>query len=462
MAPLKLFYSYSHTDETHRKELVKHLTMLQRNSLIDDWFDGNITAGSNLDAEVLKHLESADIVVFLVTENWLSSNSCIEEWDKANEYKKSQPNKRLIPIIVTSCAWQDLAGMNDILALPHDGKPVIDWPQISTAWTSVYEGIRDAAEEVKKNFKIQEGFLEELNHIEFCSTGSSKISLREVFVFPNLKTYSDNKDGIELPINTMEDLISNTRQFVIGDSQSGKTKLCSWIYLELNEINAPCIYIDLAEIGNGKNKDKILKESFIKQQTGDFEEWCTFSKKYIFFDNLTKDNKSIELIQHAEKHFTNIIICSDFDTYNSYYNDDERFCTYKEIHIDPFCHRKQESLIKNWLAIKNNGVDVNNNLIDSLENNINSIIIDNKILPRFPFFILSILQTYESFMPENLKITAYGHCYNALIVARLIKSGINQEDNAIESAFTFCTNFAYKIYTSENGLFLNDEDFERF
>jgi hypothetical protein len=398
MSSLNFFYSYCRQDKEQRQSLEKHLSMLVRNKVINQWYDGKITAGSPWETKILENLESADIVVFLITTNWLNSGACIEEWEQAKLYAKSQPNKRLIPIIASECAWMDFDDMKSMQALPSDGKPVTQWKPMNSAWSNVYEGIKAAAMEVKKNFKLKPKFENELKGIEFCSTGSEDISLEDVFVFPNLTTYTDDANGVELVLDTIDDLMQTPLQFVIGENQSGKTKLCSWIYLQLNKKASPCIYIDLAQIGNSKDKNKILKDHFTNQQTGDFEAWLSLTDKTIVFDNLTKENSSIVFIEFVADHFTNI----------------------------------------------------------------NAIIIDNKVLPRFPFFILSILQTYESFMPENLKITAYGHCYHALILARLIKSGINQEDSALESAFTFCSNLAYKIFAAKNGLFLTENEFNEF
>ncbi len=462
MSALNFFYSYSHKDQEQRSSLEKHLSMLVRNNVIKQWHDGQITAGSPWESKILENLESADIVVFLITSNWLASEACIEEWEKAKLYAAQQPNKRLIPIIAAQCAWEDFDEMKSMVVLPSDGKPVTQWKPMDAAWSNIYNGIKDVASDVKKNFKLKPKFKEELQSIEFCSTNSQSILIDDVFVFPNLTTYSDKADGVEIVVDDIESLRLNSRQFIVGENQSGKTKLCSWIYLQLNMSEEPCLYIDLSQIGSGKDKSKILREQFSLQLTGDFDLWLEQPHKCIIFDNLSNDNNSIELIKFSETHFSSVIVSVSTDVYRSYYIDDDRFVNYREVSIKPFCHRKQEELIRKWLGIKSSGGDIDHNLVDSIESNINSIIIDNNVLPRFPFFILSILQTYENFMPENLKITAYGHCYQALIVARLIKSGISQEDSALETAFTFCSNFGYRIYEGGNGLFLTDEQFNVF
>ncbi|WP_281649250.1 toll/interleukin-1 receptor domain-containing protein, partial [Parendozoicomonas sp. Alg238-R29] len=246
--PLNLFYSYSHADKDHRKELEKHLTLLVRNKIINPWYDGKITAGSLWENEIQENLKKTDIVIFLVTPNWLSSQACLDEWDEALALQKKQPNKVLIPIIATDCAWRDLVEMPKKLVLPSDGKPVTQWKPKDSAWLNVYEGIKKAAERVKKNFCITNDFKKSIATIEFCSTNSNEITLEDIFVFPNLIRYSNKKNSIEEHIENLEKLTYPTHQFIHGDSQSGKTKLCAWMYLETYRQKKPIIYIDLSQI----------------------------------------------------------------------------------------------------------------------------------------------------------------------------------------------------------------------
>lgn len=460
--PLNLFYSYCHKDNEQRAALEKHLAMLVRNNIICQWHDGKITAGSDWENDIKKNLEEADIVIFLITTNWLASQACIDEWDLAKNLCKQQPNKLLIPVIATECAWLDFDDMRTKLVLPYDGKAVSKWDTPESAWLDVYEGIKTAANVQKKNFKLTHDFTAELKSVEFCSTSSKGIFLDDIFVFPNLRTYSNKTDGIELEIDNIDELVAHKYQFIIGESQSGKTKLSAWLCLELHKKGIPCLYFDLNKLSNSKDKYKELKDVFSEQLTGSFDLWMEQDEKHIIYDNLSKDNKCIDFIKYTEEHFNKFFIFSNKDIYRSYFIDDDRFLEYREISIKPFCHYKQEEIIKKWLKFKSASSDIEHGLIDSIENNINSIIINNKILPRYPFFILSILQTYESFMPENLKITAYGHCYQALIIARLIKSGMSQEDSALESAFTFCSSLAFEIYTKGSEQVINEFDFDIF
>ncbi|WP_041521915.1 TIR domain-containing protein [Gilvimarinus agarilyticus] len=460
--PLKLFYSYSHEDDELRRGLEKHLTTLVRNDVIEQWFDGEITAGSDWKSEIVSNLEKSDIFIFLITANWLNSDACTEEWELAKKISIKDTGKRLIPIIGSRCPWTDFDNMSKYLALPYDGKPVADWTSTDSAWLNIYEGIKNVAMDLKKNFQVRPEFLSDLTSIEFCSKNTTKITLKDIFVFPNLATYDESERIEENLIETIDQLMKYDYQIIHGEDQCGKTKLAAWLYLEHNHDSRPFIYVDFDSVGTGKNKHKILQEIFEHQKTGDFKTWFSAENKYIIFDNLSKDKKCLELMLYAKEHFKKIIILSSSDCFKSYYIDDERLIDFNVIEFKPFCHERQESLIKNWLKADKDTDSIDYDLVDSIEDNINSIIIDNKVLPRHPFFILSILQTYESFMPENLKITAYGHCYHALILARIIKSGISREDSTLESVFTFCSSLSYRMFLNGIGTKFTEDLFEEF
>ncbi len=460
----KLFYSYCQKNDKERTELAKNLDLFVENKLIDEWYDGQLIPGENWKAKIDAKLKDANIVVFLITTEWLASSACKEEWELAKKWAKSQTNKVLIPIIACPCAWTDYSDMKQYQALPKAGKAVLLWEHREEAWLDVYQGVKAVIDDLKKKSGLKVEFESELREIEFCTKGEGKIDIGDVFIFPCLKSYQNNADKISLEddINNLEELCEASHQFIIGETQSGKSTIASWAYLDLINKNSPALYVDMDSIGWSKNRKKILENCFKEQQLGDFEEWFSKNNKTIIIDNPGHDKKTLDMIKYIEKFFDKIHIYINSDLHQSYFSDDENYAKYREVNIRPLCHIKQEKLIKKWLELKGNGDEENYELIDSIERNINLIIINNNILPRFPFFILSILQTFEHFMPENLKITAYGHCYQALIVARLIKAGINKEDNTLNSVFTFCSHFAFEIYMNGNNKFLTQEQFDDF
>ena len=107
------------------------------------------------------------------------------------------------------------------------------------------------------------------------------------------------------------------------------------------------------------------------------------------------------------------------------------------------------------------GEPVTDGRIDQIENHVNSIITSKRIVPRYPFFVLSILQTYETFLPE-MHVTSYGYCYHVLIVTNLVKSGIPRTDDGTGTAFIFAERLAFALYLNhENGTAFDFQDFVR-
>ena len=184
--------------------------------------------------------------------------------------------------------------------------------------------------------------------------------------------------------------------------------------------------------------------------------------KILILDNLSSSSHFIELIEFANDFFEKIVITLPSDIFYSYFRDDSRLADFHAVKIEPLNHQQQEELIRKRLALSDRSEPITDGFIDRIEERINSIIISNKIVPRHPFFVLSILQTYEGFMPDNLSITAYGHCYQALIVANLIKAGISHQDTDINACFNFAENLAFKIYQDTKLHVQTKLDFKKF
>ncbi len=145
---LRLFYSYSHRDEELRDELEKQLTLLKRQGLIQPWHDRRITAGKEWKGEIDAHLEQADIVLLLVSADFLASDYCYDvEWKRAKA-RHDAAQARVVPIIVRDVSWHS-APFAKLQALPTDGKAVTTWDNRDTAWRNVAEGIEEVVVELR-------------------------------------------------------------------------------------------------------------------------------------------------------------------------------------------------------------------------------------------------------------------------------------------------------------------------
>ena len=73
-APVSLFYSYAHEDEPLRDELQRHLKILQLRGLIAPWHDRAILPGQAWDREIHAELQRAELVLLLLSVDFLSSD----------------------------------------------------------------------------------------------------------------------------------------------------------------------------------------------------------------------------------------------------------------------------------------------------------------------------------------------------------------------------------------------------
>lgn len=121
---LKIFVSYSHKDTKYKRELLDHLKSLELTHNIDVWHDGRILAGGQIDAEVLIQLGKSDVVLLLVSPNFLSSSYCIEvELAKAIQ-RHGEGQCIVVPVILSESVIDEKLSFAGLLRVPEDGKPI--------------------------------------------------------------------------------------------------------------------------------------------------------------------------------------------------------------------------------------------------------------------------------------------------------------------------------------------------
>lgn len=140
---VKVFLSYCHEDEDMKKELDKALIMLKRNDKIETWNDRCLVAGSELEVEILENLKSADIILLLVSTDFLASQYCFEKEMKIALERHNSKSAVVIPVILRRCDWLK-SELSNLVAIPKDGKPIKSWNDLDEAYFEVKEEIEKA------------------------------------------------------------------------------------------------------------------------------------------------------------------------------------------------------------------------------------------------------------------------------------------------------------------------------
>lgn len=148
----RLFISYSHKDDALRAELDKHLALLRREGAIELWSDHRILPGSEFDKEISKALEAAEIILLLVSADFLASDYCFGiEMRRALE-RHNSGDAVVVPIILRACDWQH-SPFKHLNALPTGGSEIAKWASPDDAFLNVVQGLRKllAARQARAN-----------------------------------------------------------------------------------------------------------------------------------------------------------------------------------------------------------------------------------------------------------------------------------------------------------------------
>ena len=144
---LKLFYSYAHEDENLREKLETALALLKRQKYIESWHDRKITGGKEWAGQIDENLASADIVLLLISPDFMASDYCSEvELKVAHGAAWTKRLSRVVPIFLRPTDWEtsDIAKLN---FLPTDAKPITTWKNQDEAFKNVAQGIRKIVED---------------------------------------------------------------------------------------------------------------------------------------------------------------------------------------------------------------------------------------------------------------------------------------------------------------------------
>jgi tetratricopeptide (TPR) repeat protein len=151
---INIFYSYAHEDAELRDKLDKHLAAMQRNNLIVGWHDRDIQAGIEWKQEINEHLDTAQIILLLISSDFIASDYCYSIEMKRAMERHERGEARVIPIILRPVDTEGTP-FSKLEMLPTDMKPVTDWPNQDSAFVNIAQGIRKIVKKFPAKTKEQ-------------------------------------------------------------------------------------------------------------------------------------------------------------------------------------------------------------------------------------------------------------------------------------------------------------------
>jgi len=142
---INIFISYSHKDEEFKKQLDTHFEPLRQNGTVETiWNDRKLLAGDDKDAEIHNKLSEANVVIFLLSADFIKS-----EYIRSKEFlfaldRHKKKEALAIGVLVRYCLWNETE-IEKFIILPEDAIPIDKSENRDETYVKVIEGIIAAA-----------------------------------------------------------------------------------------------------------------------------------------------------------------------------------------------------------------------------------------------------------------------------------------------------------------------------
>jgi hypothetical protein len=213
--PLNLFVSYAHKDEDLRDQLATHLKLLERQGVISSWHDRKISPGTDWAKDIDENLRTADIVLLLISSDFLASDYCYDEELQQALANHKNGRTRVVPVVLRPCDWTS-APFGNLQALPiahgAGAKPVTIWDDRDEAFLAIAQGIRRVAQDLRSDVSDRQsatpsGQLHDtVNETSLpmpdqsLPTKYNFLQVDKVQIFEKIDTYNEQR-GAEKPSN---------------------------------------------------------------------------------------------------------------------------------------------------------------------------------------------------------------------------------------------------------------------
>lgn len=472
----KVFISYSHRDESHREDLEDHLSMLQRRNIISIWHDRKIIPGDDWKNSIDENLESADIIIFLVSPSFLASPYCLDVEVKRAMERHIEGSAKIISIIVRPCDWHECE-FSKYQAVPKDAKAITLWENKDSAWLDAVSGLkkyirefsgRPTSKAVTSNdssVEVSDDFSRWLRDTEIVLSHRKvdKVELSDIYVIPDIEFEREYKEK-EINISEAGSIYKEPGFYlVLGEEQQGKTSFLKKAFTELAKNGHLPVYIDATGITKSDTV-KIVEKSLTAQYNGPILDLFNSSnRKIALIDNLDEIGLNEKyrnvFLENLANDFS-WIICSCHSAFNYIRTEIPALSTYTACTLLGLGNFKREEIIRKWISL---GIEesINENELyskcDELKAQLNTVIKRN-IVPPKPIYVLMLMQMFEAYAQQNIELTSYGHCYQQLIYQSFEKAKINGRE--YEKYLNVLTEISWHIFNLGDGL--NRHQIEEF
>jgi hypothetical protein len=141
---LEIFCCYARKDLSLLLKLKTHLALLEREGSLNIWHDMDISPGTEWEEEINKHLNTAHIILLLISPDFMASDYCYSKEMKRAMERHECGEARVIPILLRPGIWQE-APFAKLQVLPSNAQAVTEWRNRDKALFAIAQGIEQVA-----------------------------------------------------------------------------------------------------------------------------------------------------------------------------------------------------------------------------------------------------------------------------------------------------------------------------
>lgn len=338
----------------------------------------------------------------------------------------------------------------------------------------------------KQVHKVNKTFEKDLEYAggPYTHPNKTNITLSDIFIYPRIRelTLEEREKGADVLIKPIDSKTlceldeSGNKIILIGGDKCGKTSLCYTLFKNYHKKGFVPIYIKGAKIKytDIKRINSLLKRYYTEEYYQDnLSEFVQLEnhKKVLIIDDINTSKLNAKylriLLTNIGKYYPNIIVVGDYllqaeDILSERDQEYKEMADYKQYEIMEFGHVLRSELINKWNSLGVEEFIAGGELIHKNDEarGIVDTIIGKNLVPAYPIFILTILQSIEMRESNNLAESTYGHYYNFLIIKAIGKTV--QTNDKIEGYFNFLTELANYIFEQKVAGGIKDEKMIKF
>lgn len=333
----------------------------------------------------------------------------------------------------------------------------------------------------KTVFCFKDAYKTRINTLGLKVTHPSKdnITLEDIFIYPDLwridNTENNRNNFHEVSSEQLKKIDSVGHTIIYGAETSGKTSLINMLQMTYKHNGFIPIVLTGKEIKSNEYSTDRIKKLIVS----------SFKNKYEI------DNKTLSLFEQADKKEI-VLIIDDFQEagLNSQFKAEfiknilslnylnvlilahesmsfeatsegelaKELVGFKHYKILEFGHKLRDKLIRKWVLLGSETSLQNNDLIYIVREKANAMnkTVGYNIVPSFPVYLLTLLQSMEINDTNSLTKSSYGHYYHYLIM-QYLNQGSPMEPKNINTVLTYASTFAFDTFNNKKHEFTLDE-----